>query len=51
MALTGMEARVFGTPVDAEPLQPDLAAEIGVILADGVDGEFRFEIDWIDACR
>lgn len=48
--LTGMEARVFGTPVDAAPFQPDLATEIGVILADGLDGPFSFEIDWIDAC-
>lgn len=49
--LTGMEARVFGNPVTAEPFEPDLASQIGVILADGVDGDFSFEIDWIDACR
>lgn len=48
--LAGMEARVFGTPVDAVPFRPDLATEIGVILADGLDGAFSIEIDWIDAC-
>ena len=48
--LSDMDARVFGTPVEAEPFQPDLATEIGVILSDGLDGPFSFEIDWIDAC-
>ncbi len=48
--LTAMEARVFGNPVTADPFAPELATQIGVILADGLDGEFTFEIDWIDAC-
>lgn len=50
VALTGMEPRIFGNLVTAEPFEPDLASQIGVILADGIDGEFSFEIDWIDAC-
>ncbi|MEM8708558.1 MAG: CIA30 family protein [Actinomycetota bacterium] len=48
--LTGMEARIFGSLVDADAFQPDRANQIGVILADGMDGDFAFEIDWIDAC-
>ena len=48
--LTGMESRVFGNLVTSEPFDPDQATQIGVILADGIDGEFAFEIDWIDAC-
>ncbi|MBJ31251.1 MAG: hypothetical protein CL466_07540 [Acidimicrobiaceae bacterium] len=48
--LTEMEGRVFGNPVMAEPFVPELATQVGVILADGIDGEFQFEIDWIDAC-
>ncbi|MDG2428817.1 MAG: CIA30 family protein [Acidimicrobiales bacterium] len=48
--LTEMEARVFGNPVTAAPFVPGLATQVGVILADGLDGEFQFEIDWIDAC-
>ena len=48
--LTGMEPRVFGNLVTSEPFDPDQATQIGVILADGIDGEFTFEIDWIDAC-
>ncbi|MEM9466783.1 MAG: CIA30 family protein [Actinomycetota bacterium] len=50
VSLVGMEPRIFGSLVTAEPFVPDLATQIGVILADGVDGEFEFEIDWIDAC-
>lgn len=50
VSLLDLEARVFGTPVDAARFAPDAATEIGVILADGVDGPFSFEIDWIDAC-
>ena len=50
VSLVGMEPRIFGSLTTAEPFAPDLASQIGVILADGVDGEFRFEIDWIDAC-
>ena len=48
--LTDMEARVFGNPVMVDPFAPELATQVGVILADGTDGEFQFEIDWIDAC-
>ena len=48
--LNEMEARVFGNPVTANPFAPELATQVGVILADGMDGEFQFEIDWIDAC-
>jgi len=48
--LVDMEARVFGNLVDAEPFVPDLATQVGVILADGIDGDFSFEIDWVDAC-
>ena len=50
VSLTGMEPRVFGNLVTAEPFDPDRATQIGVILADGIDGDFSFEIDWIDAC-
>ena len=50
VSLTNMEARVFGNPVAADPFVPELATQVGVILADGVDGDFTFEIDWIDVC-
>lgn len=45
-----LEARIFGRLVDAPPFQPGKATTIGIILADGDDGEFLFELDWINAC-
>jgi hypothetical protein len=45
-----LEPRLFGTPVDDVPFSPELAVSLGVILADGTDGEFRFEVDWVDVC-
>ena len=45
-----LEARIFGRRVDAPPFQPGKATTIGIILADGDDGEFLFELDWINAC-
>lgn len=45
-----LDASIFGQPVDVEPFEPDAAMEVGIILADGRDGPFRFELDWIRAC-
>lgn len=45
-----LEARIFGRRVDAPPFQPQKATTIGIILADGADGEFWLELDWISAC-
>lgn len=45
-----LEARIFGQQVDAPPFQPEKVTTIGIILADGADGEFLFELDWISAC-
>ncbi len=44
------EARIFGRQVDAPLFQPQKVTTIGIILADGADGEFSFELDWISAC-
>lgn len=44
------EPRIFGTPVPAPPIDPDQIEAIGIILADGLDGEFSLEVEWIDAC-
>jgi NADH dehydrogenase [ubiquinone] 1 alpha subcomplex assembly factor 1 len=41
---------VFGQPVDAPAFDPDRVSEIGIIIADAVDGTFLLEVDWIDAC-
>ncbi|MCH1490526.1 MAG: CIA30 family protein [Ilumatobacteraceae bacterium] len=45
-----LEARIFGRRVDAPPFQPQNVTTIGIILADGADGEFSLELDWISAC-
>ncbi|MGA1515956.1 MAG: CIA30 family protein [Ilumatobacteraceae bacterium] len=50
VSLTEMDSRIFGNPVDAAPFDPTNATQIGIILSDGLDGEFQLEIDWIDAC-
>lgn len=42
---------VFGQPVQAGSFDPAAATEFGLIIADGVDGDFTLEIDWIDACE
>ncbi len=41
---------VFGRLVDAPPFDPATAREFGIIIADGIDGPFALDIDWIDAC-
>jgi hypothetical protein len=48
--LADLEASIFGRPVAVEPFDPTAAVEVGIILADGADGPFRFELDWIRAC-
>lgn len=46
-----LDPRIFGRGVDASPFRPDLATQLGIMISDGIDGPFRIEIDWIDACR
>ena len=41
---------VFGQDVTAEPFRPDEASVIGIIIADGIDGDFAIDVDWIDVC-
>ena len=45
-----LEARIFGRRVDAPPFKPQNVTTVGIILADGADGEFSLELDWISAC-
>lgn len=41
---------IFGRLVDSPAFVPEEATEIGIIIADGLDGDFVLEVDWIDAC-
>ena len=50
VVLADLEPRSFGNPISTEPFRPDLAFSIGVILADGIDGDFVIRLDHIQAC-
>mgnify|MGYP001223634445 FL=1 len=50
VSFEALEARIFSRRVDAPPFQPHKVTTIGIILADGADGEFSLELDWISAC-
>lgn len=41
---------IFGRAVNADPFAPTEAGEIGIIISDGIDGDFRLDVDWIDVC-
>lgn len=47
VTLDNMRASLFGRTVSGANFDPAQVVEIGVILADGQDGPFRLEIDWI----
>lgn len=49
--LSELESRSFGNRISTESFRPDLAFSIGVILSDGVDGDFVIRLDRIEACR
>lgn len=42
---------VFGRPLRGPMFNPAEARQIGVILADGQDGPFTLEVDWIKSCE
>ncbi len=37
--------------MDDLPFDKTLATRMGIMISDGLDGPFRLEVDWIDACR
>jgi len=41
----------IGFRIDARPFATSAINEISLILADGADGPFRMEVEWIKACR
>ncbi len=49
--LNALTPTFHGEPVDASPLDPAKAVQIGFILNDTGDGPFALQIDWIDLAR
>lgn len=46
-----LTASLFGQPVKGKAFDNAAVQEIGIIIADGQDGPFRLEVDWIKACE
>ena len=44
-----LDASAFGEPVDVPPLDRADVRSFGLFIADGIDGPFRLEVDWIRA--
>ena len=44
-----LEATVHGEPIDVAPLAPEAVESIALYIADGQDGPFELEVDWIRA--
>ncbi|WP_218827553.1 CIA30 family protein [Rubricoccus marinus] len=44
-----LQTSVFGQPVRAEPLAPEAVRSLSLFIADGQDGPFELEVDWIRA--
>lgn len=48
--LKTLKGSIFGRPVSGAEFDASSARSIGFILADGTDGPFALEIEWIEAC-
>ena len=48
--LSDLFATSNGRAVDVEPFDKDAVSEMGIILKDGIDGDFSIEVDWVDIC-
>ncbi|MEM1270559.1 MAG: CIA30 family protein [Bacteroidota bacterium] len=46
-----LETSAHGKPVDVAPLDRAAIESIGIYIADGKDGPFRLEVDWMRAYR
>ena len=45
----GLEVTAHGEPVDVDPLDRSAVQTLGIYIADGIDGPFRLEVEWIRA--
>lgn len=46
-----LSGSIFGRPVSGATFDKAQVREMGIILADGQDGPFRLEVDWIANCQ
>lgn len=46
-----LKASIFGRPVKGAVFNKTKVEEIGIIIADGKDGPFQLEIDWMKSCK
>ncbi len=44
---SALETTAHGEPVDVDPLDRSAVRTLGIYIADGIDGPFRLEVDWI----
>ena len=45
-----LRGSLFGRPLQGAKFDRSQVQEMGIILADGLDGPFRLEVDWIKSC-
>ncbi|MEM9747195.1 MAG: CIA30 family protein [Actinomycetota bacterium] len=49
-AYADMDTSIFGFRVEAAPFDAEAGREIGIIISDGIDGDFTLDVDWVDVC-
>lgn len=47
---SALRGSLFGRPVSGAKFNKEAVTELGFILADGQDGPFRLDVDWIASC-
>ena len=47
---SNLDPSVFGRPLRGPVFMPEETRSMGIIIADGVDGPFKLEVDWIKTC-
>lgn len=46
-----LDASIFGRKVYGASFNADAVQEIGIIIADGIDGSFRLDVKTVEACQ
>lgn len=48
--LGALETSIFGQTVFTEPFEPAVAVELGIQIADGIDGPFELQVSQLERC-